>query len=175
MLTYAELKNNPRQFLAVTSLSVEEFEALRPEFAEAYAATQSATHTQAGQLRRRRVGGGRCSRLEMVEDKLLFILIYFKLYPIQTAHGLQFGLSQAQTSDWIRRLLPVLHQSLKRLGYVPDRTQIIASTAAPTTASSLAFQLDGTERRRQRPQAPEKQAKHYSGKKNAHRQKPAHR
>ena len=54
-------------------------------------------------------------------DKLLFILVYQKTYPLQTMHGLQFGLSQPQTNYWIHRLLPILRESLAELGMVPER------------------------------------------------------
>src|SRR3970282_115600 len=124
MLTYAQLKDNPRRFLAVTSITRDEFEHLVPVFAEAYAATQSHTHTQAGQPRQRRAGGGRKACLATVEDKLLFILMYQKTYPLQTVHGLQFGLSQAQTNEWVHRLLPVLKIILERLGYAPERDPV---------------------------------------------------
>ena len=78
MLTYAKLKDNPRRFLAVTSVTQDEFEHLRSVFAEEYAARQSSTHTQAGQPRQRQAGGGRKAQLATVDDKLLFILMYHK-------------------------------------------------------------------------------------------------
>ena len=37
MLTYTTLKDNPRQFIAMTSLTRKEFETLLPAFATAYA------------------------------------------------------------------------------------------------------------------------------------------
>jgi hypothetical protein len=47
-----------------------------------------------------------------MEDKWLFILVYQKTNPLQTIHGLHFGLSQPQTNYWIHRLLPVLRRAL---------------------------------------------------------------
>jgi hypothetical protein len=47
-----------------------------------------------------------------MEDKLLFILFYFKFYPIQAVLGYFFGLSQAQANEGIHRLTPVLHTAL---------------------------------------------------------------
>jgi hypothetical protein len=46
-----------------------------------------------------------------MEDKVLLILVYQKTTPLQTMHGLHFGLSQPQTNSWIHRLLPVLRQA----------------------------------------------------------------
>jgi Helix-turn-helix of DDE superfamily endonuclease len=172
MLTYAKLKDNPRRFLAVTSVKLDELEHLLPIFAEAYAAKQSRTHTQAGSPRQRQVGGGRKARLASVEDKLLFILMYHKTYPLQTTHGLQFGLSQAQTNEWVHRLMPILNAALARLGYVPERDPAAFAHSGTPAERPLAMQLDGTERRRQRPKDPQKQREHYSGKKNPHGQEP---
>jgi hypothetical protein len=165
MLTYAKLKDNPRRFLAATSVTQDEFEHFLPVFAEEYAATQSSTHTQAGQPRQRQAGGGRKAQLATVEDKLLFILMYHKTYPLQTVHGLQFELSQAQTNEWVHRLMPVLNTTLERLGYAPERDPVAFAQRGVPAAPPLAVQMDGTERRRQRPKDPEKQREHYSGKK----------
>jgi hypothetical protein len=111
MVTHEELKNIPRKFLSMTSLKVEEFAILLPFFTEAYRATLSETHTYAGRARQRKAGGGNRSRLETIEDKLLFILVYKKTYPLQTAHGLMFGMSQSQANGWIHRLSPVLESA----------------------------------------------------------------
>jgi hypothetical protein len=165
MVTYAQLKADPRRFLAVTSLTQEEFEHLLPVFVEAYAATRSSTHTQAGQPRQRQVGGGRKAKLANMEDKLLFILMYHKTYPLQTLQGLEFGLSQAQTNEWIHRLMPILNTALTQSAYAPARDPKAFAQSEASGPAPLAVQIDGTERRRQRPQDPEKQREHYSGKK----------
>ncbi|MFM7449337.1 MAG: transposase family protein, partial [Leptolyngbyaceae cyanobacterium] len=47
-------------------------------------------------------GGGRKAHLTLHRDKLLFILFYFRHYPTQEVQGFLFGMSQAQTSEWIR-------------------------------------------------------------------------
>jgi truncated hemoglobin YjbI len=160
MLTYAMLAHQPRQLQALTTLRPEEFEALLEHFAAAWAATQSDTKTQAGQPRQRQAGGGRPAKLASPADKLLFILVYAKTYPLQTAHGLMFGLSQAQTNAWLHRLQPVLASALEQAGYAPERDAELGPARA--------LQLDGTERPRQRPQDPTRWRTHYSGKKTPH-------
>ncbi len=171
MLTYNQLVKQPARLQAMTSLRPDEFEALLPFFAEAYAATQSADYTQAGQPRQRRAGGGRHGQLARLEDKLLFVLIYQKTYPLQTAHGLQFGLSQPQTNAWLHQLLPLLHTALARAGYVPERDPARFGQRRAARAAPLAVQLDGTERPRPRPKNPAKQREYYSGKKKPTRTK----
>src|SRR6516162_9932595 len=146
MLTYSTLQNRPREFLAATGLTHAEFGRLLPAFTAAYAALYPSAKTWQGKVRQRQVGGGAKGVLPQMEDKLLFLLVYQKTNPLQTMHGLQFGLSQPQTHYWIHRLLPVLER-------------------APNMA------IDGTERRRQRPQDDTAQQAHYSGKKKAHTDK----
>ena len=111
MLIYNELTNKPREFLAATGLKLDEFEKLLPAFQTAYEQTYPPHLTQAGQTRQRQIGGGATGALPKIEDKLFFILVYQKTNPLQTMHGLQFGLSQPQANDWIHRLLPVLQHA----------------------------------------------------------------
>jgi len=106
-----------------------------------------------------------------MEDKLLFILVYQKIHPLQTMHGLQFGLSQPQTHSWIHRLLPVLRQALAALEMAPERDASRVATSPLMLEGAPAGALDGTERRRQRPTDAEKQRAHYRGKKKAHTDK----
>jgi len=155
----------------MTSLTVPEFDALVPTFIAESAKLHSLTHTHAGKPRRRKAGGGNKARLATPEDQLLFILIYQKTYPLQTAHGLQFDLSQAQTNEWIHRLLPTLERSLASLKQMPERNGSTFATNGVTPGVPTDLIIDGTERRRQRPKNPEKQRDAYSGKKRPTRTK----
>ena len=111
MLTYITLQDRPREFLAATGLTHAEFGRLLPAFTAAYAAFYPSDKTWQGKVRQRQVGGGAKGVLPQMADKLLFILVYQKTNPLQTMHGLQFGLSQPQTNSWIHRLLPVLQRA----------------------------------------------------------------
>ena len=71
--------------------------------------------------RQRAYGAGRKAQLEWIEDKLLFILIYYRLYPTQVVQGYLFDLSQAQANEWIHRLGPVLNQALGKENCLPER------------------------------------------------------
>jgi hypothetical protein len=165
MMTYQELKTKPSEFLCATGLNVAEFEQLLPVFGQAYRVLYPVEQTLAGEARQRQVGGGAQSVLASLADKLLFILVYAKVYPLQTMHGLQFGLSQGRVNYWIHHLLPVLQCAFSQLKLTPVReaSQLAASPALAEAAADLL--LDGSERRRQRPQEAEKQVEHYSGKK----------
>ena len=106
---------------AATGLKIEEFARLLPAFESAYHALYPLNQTAEGKTRQRLPGGGTKGTRRTVEDKLLFILVYQKTYPLQTMHGLQFGLSQPQTHYWIHRLLPVLQRARADLNMTPER------------------------------------------------------
>jgi hypothetical protein len=171
MLTYDELKDRPREFLAVTGLTLAEFAQLLPAFQTAYAQRIPAHLTVEGKERQRRPGAGSKGILSRPEDRLLFILVYLKTNPLQVSQGLQFGLSQAQTNYWIHCLLPVLRVALADLHMLPTRDGTQVAAHLRTTESTLELAIDGTERRRQRPQDAEAQRRHYSGKKKTHTDK----
>ena len=101
MITYEKLKTKPKEFLAATGNTLAEFERLLPAFSNAYQREYPMDKTVAGQIRQRRVGGGAKGKLAQMADKLLFILVYQKAYPLQTMQGLHFELSQAQANEWI--------------------------------------------------------------------------
>lgn len=171
MLTYEELKEKPKEFLAATSLTVEEFERILPAFRRKYRELFTPGLTRKGKPRQRKEGGGVKEKLRTDEDKLLFILVYQKTYPLQTMHGLQFGLSQPQTNYWVHRLLPILRESLAELGMTPERDPQAVAESLLVNESAPDFLIDGTERRRQRPKDAQKQVEYYSGKKKAHTDK----
>lgn len=172
MLNYQDLKNKPRELLAATGLKTDEFEALLRAFAESYEEDYPSHQTLSGQVRQRRRGGGNKSKLATVEDKLLFILVYEKTYPLQTMLGLQVGLTQGRVNEWIHRLTPILQQALVKLALTPERDGQAVATSELAVVGGADLVIDGTERRRQRPQDAATQAEHYSGKKSAYRQKP---
>ena len=171
MLTYITLQDRPREFLTATGLTHAEFARLLPAFATAYTALYPPDKTLEGKRRQRRVGGGATGALPQMEDKLFFILVFHKTNPLQTMHGLQFDLSQPQAHHWMHHLLPVLPRALVALDVAPERdaSRVATSLLALEGAPNLA--LDGTERRRQRPQNAIAQTEHDSGKKKAHTDK----
>lgn len=164
MMTYAGLRGDRRRFLALTGLTLREFDPLLAAFARSYERRHPADRTAAGRPRRRRAGGGRTGVLHGPEQKLLFLLVYLKTYPLQVVMAELFGLSQPQVNHWLGRLLPALRDALDDLGALPQRD------ARAVAGAGLGPQLiiDGTERRRQRPKSPEKQVLHYSGRKKVH-------
>jgi Helix-turn-helix of DDE superfamily endonuclease/DDE superfamily endonuclease len=168
MLNYTDLKMNRRKLLALSGLTPQEFEPLSAAFSRSYDCLYPIDQTVDGRPRQRFAGGGRQGALPRPGQKLLFILVYLKTYPLQVVLGELFGLSQSQANHWIHRLLPVLRSALDESGVLPERdpTHFAQRRRAPGAAPRLI--IDGTERRRPRPKNPGGQAAHYSGKKKAH-------
>lgn len=165
MLKYEELKNTKRRFLALTGLTVNEFEKLLPAFARAYERAYPTNKTVTGKERQRKVGGGGESELKSNEDKLLLALVYQKSYPLQELIGVVFELSQSRVNYWLHRLLPVLKDALDDLGLLPERDGAKFARHETGRGKKAPLIIDGVDRRRQRPKNKDKQKLHYSGKK----------
>jgi DDE superfamily endonuclease/Helix-turn-helix of DDE superfamily endonuclease len=164
-MTYAELSGKPRILQSLTGLTVTEFEALLPSFGCAWEKFIEATfeHKQ----RKRAYGAGRKPELELLSDKLLFILVYFRQYPTQEVQGYLFGIGQAQANEWVHRLAGVLNQALGDERQLPERRPAkLAEVLA--ACPSLEFLIDGTERPINRPKDKDAQKTYYSGKKKGH-------
>jgi hypothetical protein len=165
MISYDEAKDKPEAFRALTGLELVEFEQLLDSFESAYRRERESLTRNA--QRQRKPGGGRQASLSTIEDKLFFILFYFKNYPLQEIIGFLFGFSQSQANEWPHRLTTILTAALKEGGYLPERCPKHLQ-AILSNYSNQEFAIDGTERKRQRPSAPNEQKQYYSGKKKAH-------
>jgi len=165
MISLEHAKRSDRLMRATTSLTVSEFEELTGRFEVAWAAVRAAK-TAAGTARQRRPGGGRKGCLVSAEQKLFFILLYFKVYPTQDVMGLLFGITQGQVSEWVRQLTAVAGQLIplhRPTRQARDLTQLLREQ--PELQELM---IDGTERRLPRPQHRGKQKRFYSGRKKRH-------
>src|SRR5919201_515238 len=158
MLSYDTVRQRPDQFLACTGLTVDEFDILFQAFSQAWDAYRKKNYVNSG--------GGK-PKLPRVVDKLFFILFYYKVYPIQSAMGAIFGMSQSQVCTWIHALSPVLQSALGIEKCLPERNPRRLKEALEA-CELHDFIIDGTERERQRPSDPNEQKDFYSGKQGAH-------
>jgi hypothetical protein len=166
MLNYHSLHTNKPVFLSVTSVTIFEFQVLLMAFAQAFAETANRTVTNEARFRKK--GGGQLGKLPALEDKLMFILSYTKNYPLQTYHGIQFGLSQSNTCRQIQMLLPKLKRALEILGCQPERTAEGLVERLKNQIEPGELVQDGVERMRERPVDEQQQKLYYSGKKNTY-------
>src|SRR5262245_60304141 len=120
MLSSDRLKHNARVLRALTSLNPEEFDSLLVHFEPAWPADVSADCRHRAS-RTRRYGGRRSSRLVAIADKFLFMLFYFKVYPLQEVIAQIFGMSQGRANEWMHNLRPLLESALGEAHCFPER------------------------------------------------------
>jgi hypothetical protein len=165
LMEFKDVLANPKQMQVLTGLTPEEFDDLAQTFAEVW--QQHTRLNWQGHKRQRAPGGGPRATLGTPEEKLFFLLVYFRHYPTQEFLGAQFGFGQPQANRWILRLTPLLKETLKRKRALPERRpskldQWLAESG------SLKLLLDGTERPIRRPKNPKQQKACYSGRKKRH-------
>jgi hypothetical protein len=165
MISVEMAKRTDRLMRSTTSLTVAEFEKLTVCLAEILAKVQ-AQKTAAGKPRQRRPGGGRKGCLASAEQKLFFILFYYKAYPTQDVMGLFFGITQGQVSEWVKRLTALVGQLLPLQRPVRQARQLAELLRDQPELKEII--IDGTERRLPRPQHRGNQKRFYSGRKKRH-------
>jgi hypothetical protein len=121
-LEFADLQSRPTEFLDVTSLTLDEFQALVPPFEAAFQAHMAAWRLDGKPRTARRFSVYQNCPLPTPEDRLLFILAYIKTYALQVVQGRLFGMGQSKANQWIHVLLPALLAALRALGDAPARS-----------------------------------------------------
>ena len=119
---FADLQTRPTEVLEVTSLTLAEFQQLVPSFEAAFQAHMAQWRLDGKPRTARRYTTYKNCPLPTPEDRLLFILIYLKTYPLQVVQGRLFGMGQSKAHQWIHVLLVVLRTTLRILGDAPTRS-----------------------------------------------------
>lgn len=162
MLSYKQVQTKSRVLQSLTGLNVREFEPLLVRFEQAWDDYVEEHYIKPG--RKRGYGGGRIPHLKQSCDKLLFILVYYRLYPTQEVQGFLFGIGQPQAHEWVHKLSRVLNQALGDEKQLPEREPHRLEEVFKE-CPSLQFIMDGTERRINRPKDKAVRKQYYSGKK----------
>jgi hypothetical protein len=121
-LRFADVQTRPTEFLDLTSLTVDEFRHLVSPFEAAFRAHMTHWRLDGKARTARRYTAYQNCPLPTPEDRLLFILVYLKTYPLQVVQGRLFGMGQSKAHQWIHVLLVVLRATLRTLGDAPTRT-----------------------------------------------------
>ena len=121
-LRFADLQSRPTEFLAVTSLTLDEFQLLVPPFEAAFQSHMAHWRLDGKPRTARRYTTYQNCPLPTPADRLLFILVYLKTYPLQVVQGRLFGMGQSKAHQWIHVLLVVLRATLRALGDAPTRS-----------------------------------------------------
>jgi DDE superfamily endonuclease/Helix-turn-helix of DDE superfamily endonuclease len=167
MLNLERILNQDRLLRAITGLNRPAFEALLPSFAQTYERSLFNPLVP----RQRAPGGGRKATLKRMDEKLFYILLYCKCYPTFDLLSVLFNFDRSCAHDWVHRLLPILETSLGEKQVLPLRKLSSMAEFIDRFPDVKEVIIDGTERPVQRPQDPERQKEHYSGKKKRHTRK----
>jgi hypothetical protein len=165
MLEIQRVLNQDRLLRALSGVNRKAFAQLLDAFSPLYEQTRSS------QPRQRAIGGGRKARLLSTQQKLFFILFYFKCYPTFDLAGIIFDLHRSQAHEWMHRLQPILSASLGKKMARQERQLTSIEEFVARFANVERVMIDGTQRPIQRPQDPQQQKRNYSGKKRRHTHK----
>ena len=130
MLDIQRVLNQDRLLRALIGLNRKAFDELLDSFSPLYEQSRSS------QPRQRAVDGGRKARLLSTQEKLFFILFYFKCYPTFDLAGIIFDLHRSQAHEWMHRLQPILEETLgKQLVQNCTNFGFMAAFGDPTSGS----------------------------------------
>lgn len=165
------LLKRPKLFQRLTGLSLEEYNSLKDKYVSVEL-ERIRSINQDPQRKRSHGGGAKPKSLRNLDDKLIFILVYVRIYPLQIIQGLMFDLSEARANIWIHQLLPRLEKALGYAHTLPKRGRSLDEVLEEfPELRELGILGDGVERHTQRPKKKEKQKQRYSGKKKRHTRK----
>jgi hypothetical protein len=164
LLSYDKLSRKPLLFKSFTGLSVQQFDDIYQKI-EKYANHETNRLLIHNKYRKRAVGAGRRFKL-VVKNRVIMVLVYYRLYITYTLMEFLFGLDQSDVcrdirkiERLIRRCLPIpqrLYNVTKRLKTKEEIEQYFPGFMAFT---------DCTEQPIPRPNNRKKRKLYYSGKK----------
>jgi hypothetical protein len=152
---------------ALTGLKVAEFKNLVLDFTPNYLEYEANKKV----VRERKIGGGRNSKIETIEEKLFYVLWYMKTYPTFDLASFQVGFARSSACYWMHELLPILEMTMKRKFVLPQRKISDPEEYFRLIPEAKEVFVDAVERLKQRPKKKKAQQKTYSGKKKTHTRK----
>jgi hypothetical protein len=184
MSLYTKLSRKPKLFLSVTGMNCHQFQTLLPQFTEVYDKLEQKRKrkvVRTGRKRLRRIGGGAPFN-NAVADRLLMLLLYYRLYLTQEFMTLLFKAedksvicrSIQQMRPVFESVLPVPERARRRILSLADKEQkrrkkrIGSVEEFQKAYPELTFIIDGVEQPKRKPSAPKKRKSDYSGKKKRH-------
>ncbi len=166
MINQEYLLKHRELFQCANGIPYTQFRFLLPKFS---AALRRAEHEKAWSKKRiRETGGGRKATIKTDEEKLFFILWYYKIYPTFRFAQIEFGFDKRNIQLWVRFLEQVLFAALGYELELPKRKIRNQQEWLEVCPQLSDFLVDSTERVIQRPKDKEKQKQYYSGKKKHH-------
>lgn len=187
MSLYRKLARKPHQFLTVTGMTLTDFQNLLPRFERANCQLEQqrkAYVVRTKKERQRRAGGG-AQFANDLPDRLLMLLLYYRLYLTQEFLTLLF---RAEDKSVICRNVQLVRAVFETVLPVPERARARILSLAKKEQErrrkrigtveefrqaypELTFIIDGVEQPKRKPKKPAKRKSDYSGKKKRHTRK----
>jgi len=164
---YKAALRTDRMCKALTGLKVDEFRGIVDDFAYYYTGHEAKRKKK----RQRKLGGGRDSKIETIEEKLFYVLWYMKTYPTFDVASFYVGFARSSACTWMHELLPILEMTMKRKFILPQRKISDPEEFLRLFPETKEVFVDAVERLKQRPKKKKAQLKAYSGKKKTHTRK----
>jgi hypothetical protein len=169
LLSYNRLSKKPLLFKSFTGLSVQQFENIYKEIKSKYEKYEI-KRLSSKRNRERDIGAGRHFKL-IVEDRVIMVLVYYRLYITYTMTEFLFGLDQSNVcrdiqkiEGLIRQCLPIPHKLYK----ITKRLKTKEEVEQYFPAGFLSAFIDTTEQPIPRPENRIRRKLYYSGKKKKH-------
>ena len=157
------LLRSDRLCKAITGLTGRELVSLLPTFEACLIQRQYEIRPK--ELRIRKLGGGKKGALPTGLDKLIFILMYLKVYPTYDVLSFTTNRARSKCHRSVNQLLPVLELTLGHKLALPKRKVTSVDEFYRLFPGIKDVFIDGTERPVQKPKNPKRKKKLYSGKK----------
>jgi len=186
MTLYRKLGRSPKQFLTVTGMNLHQFQELLPQFTRAFERREQkrkATVVKTKAARQRGVGGGSRFAHELT-DRMLMLLIYYRLYLTQEfltllfkhQHKSSISRNISSMRALFAEVLPTHQQARSKVLSLADKEQrrrkrIGSVEEFKEAYPELTFIIDGVEQQKRKPKDKGKRKSDYSKKKSRHTRK----
>ena len=143
MLKIERILKQTRLCLALTGLSPKEFSALLPTFTQALDSKKKYDF-DSNPRRLRQLGGGRKGFVPTIEDKLFFILFYYKCYPTYDVLALLHGCNRSNAMRRQKYLSGILESTLGKKLVLPERQLMLVEDFLKAFPEARVVFIDGT-------------------------------
>lgn len=164
-MRYNTLRRRPKHLHSFTGLTIEEFDRLVTVIHTDWVEAKIQQLLEKRPKRKRKIGGGRKYALPNLEDQLLLVLVWIRLYPTHVMLEYLFGVDESTVGRMINLVTPLLshrfilpdRRSRRQIRTIEELKEII-----PDLDDILA---DATEQKVPRPQDKRSRKPYHSGKK----------
>jgi len=187
MTLYRKLSRSPKQFLTVTGMNLHQFQELLPHFTQAFERQErkrKAVVVKTKVARRRSAGGGSQFAHELA-DRMLMLLIYYRLYLTQEfltllfkhQHKSSISRNISSMRALFEEVLPTHQPARNKVLSLANKEQqrrgkrIGSIEEFKEAYPELTFIIDGVEQPKRKPKNKEKRKSDYSKKKSRHTRK----